>query len=147
MILLTGIRSRELWLTKPEHITTDWFIPAENTNTLSPITIPLNGRTKQLFGQLFNAGMPSTSNRWAIAMRGYSVPFSARVTPHTLRKTLRSHKGYGATYEVAEKCLNHSLSGIHSTYQKNSFLEERRRILNRWTDEVYGKNNIMELVV
>lgn len=43
---------------------------------------------------------------------GVKHGFKNYFTIHTLRKTLRSHIINWAGYEVAEKCLNHSLGSL-----------------------------------
>ncbi len=58
-----------------------------------------------------------------------------RFTPHDLRSTARSHlAALGVHVIVAERCLNHSLGGLISVYDKHDYLTERRTALEIWAD-------------
>jgi integrase len=71
-----------------------------------------------------------------------------RCTPHDFRRTLRTHLDdlkmidpetgarIGVPPHVAEKCLNHSLGRIESTYNKNTLLKQRRAALEAWAEYV-----------
>ena len=51
-----------------------------------------------------------------------------RPTPHDLRRTVRTHlsKTLRVPPHVAEKCLNHSLGRVFSTYDQGDYLDDRR---------------------
>ncbi len=54
-------------------------------------------------------------------------------TPHDLRRTVRTHlSSLNIPPHIAEKCLNHSLGHIEQTYNKYSYLDERREALELW---------------
>ena len=56
-----------------------------------------------------------------------------QVRPHDFRRTVRTHlEKLNIAPHIAEKCLNHSLGAINATYNKNSYLDERREALERW---------------
>jgi integrase len=57
-----------------------------------------------------------------------------RPTPHDLRRTVRTHLGetLGIPWHVAERCLNHSLGKITTTYDVGDYLAERRAALEKW---------------
>jgi integrase len=57
-----------------------------------------------------------------------------RPTPHDLRRTMRTHLGetLGTPWHVAERCLNHSLGKITTTYDVGDYLAERRAALEKW---------------
>ena len=58
-------------------------------------------------------------------------------TPHDLRRTLRTHLSrLGIAPHIAEKCLNHSLSKLGKTYDKHTYLDERREALEKWATVV-----------
>ncbi|MCU7837211.1 MAG: integrase family protein [gamma proteobacterium symbiont of Taylorina sp.] len=152
ILLLTGVRSGELMLAKKEHIDFDrmeWFIPKENTKSYRPeknidtsIIVPLAPYTATLFRELIEisdtdsvATVAKNTLPWAVKAIVTKHGFK-RFTPHTLRKTLRSHIITWTRYEVAEKCLNHSLGQLESVYDR-SMLDERREALTIWSDKVY----------
>jgi len=56
-----------------------------------------------------------------------------RPVVHDLRRTLRTGLGrLGVPPHVAERCLNHSVGEIESTYDTHDYLDERREALARW---------------
>ena len=72
-----------------------------------------------------------------------------RFTPHDLRSTARSHLGaLGVEVLVAERCLNHSLGGLVSIYDKHDYLAERRKALQLWSDkiEVLQKGDVFNVI-
>ena len=153
LLLLTGVRTGELLKAKKEHIdfkVKEWFIPKENTKSWRPEKnvdtgwiVPLTDYTCTLFKQLMetsdngkvvNIGQPTLP--WACRYIVKNHNFK-RFTPHSLRKTLRSHIAGWASFEVCEKCLSHSLGQIAAIYDHGSMLEERRKALQIWSDKVY----------
>ena len=179
ILLLTGVRSAELLLAKPEHIdlnNKEWFIPKEHTKTFNPnkpisdknldssIIIPLSDYLVTLFREL----LEHNQRKYIIHMGGKSIKavgrrlnhVTSRIrenhkiggywTIHTLRKTFRSHISEWATFEIAERCLNHSMGKIAITYNKADDLTERRKVLERWSDYVYrcvyqSTNNVVQI--
>ena len=59
-------------------------------------------------------------------------------TPHDLRRTVRTHLGetLGLPPHISEMCLNHSLGKLVRTYDRGSFVDERRAAMVRWGDLV-----------
>jgi integrase len=58
-------------------------------------------------------------------------------TPHDLRRTLRTHLSrLGVAVHIAEKCLNHSLGRLEQTYDRHTYIDERREALNKWATDV-----------
>jgi integrase len=56
---------------------------------------------------------------------------------HDLRRTCRTGMGMlGVPVHVAELVLGHALSGIVATYDRHSYLAEKRDALNRWAAHV-----------
>ena len=57
-----------------------------------------------------------------------------RPTPHDLRRTMRTHLGetLGVPWHIAERCLNHSLGTITTTYDVGDYVAERRVALEKW---------------
>ena len=55
------------------------------------------------------------------------------VSPHDLRRTMRTHLGkLRIPPHITERCLNHSLGRIVQTYDLHDYLDERREALERW---------------
>jgi len=139
ILILTGVRVGELLIAKKSHVTdSGWFIPAENTKTQTEWLVPISVETKALFDQLpdsmFGIARHTTVNRAITRLREiHDLP---KFTTHSLRKTFRSHIAGMTDYETAEKCLNHSLGGISSRYDKSNRLKERRAVLEAWADRV-----------
>jgi integrase len=166
LLLLTGTISGEFRKAKKESINLDeltWYIPKEDTKTWKPennrdtsIIIPLTEYTALLFRKLMdlsdtdmvvNYGRTLLSENMKNIVKKYNYPYR---TPKTLRKTFRSHIIGWCTYDVAEKCLNHSLGHMAQTYDKNALIDKRRKALNLWSDKVYracysSENNIVQI--
>lgn len=54
-------------------------------------------------------------------------------SPHDLRRTARTWLGkLGVAPHIAERCLNHSVGRIETTYDHHDYLAERRAALNLW---------------
>ncbi len=100
----------------------DWVMPGAKEKT--PITDKAMGRaTRRLFDLTGDDGEPLLN-----------IP---RFTPHDLRRTLRTHLSrLGVQPFVAEKCLNHSLGRIEQTYDKHTYIDERREALEKWANAV-----------
>lgn len=166
LLLLTGTRTGELLLSEKHHLDfnkMEWFIPKQNTKSYRPeknidtsLIVPLTDYTAELFKEL----MERSDDKYFITVARNTLPWAVRsivtkhkfkrFTPHTLRKTLRSHITGWCSFEVAEKCLNHSLGTIAGTYDHGSMLDERRKALTVWSDKVYravygSDDNVIQL--
>jgi integrase len=83
-----------------------------------------------------------TLNRAIAAMFGISQSSDSRVpenemgeiepfVPHDLRRTARTLLSeLGVAPHIAERCLNHKLTGVMAVYDQHDFFEERRIALN-----------------
>jgi integrase len=162
ILLLTGVRSGELRLAQWEHIDFDhatWKIPAGNTKNTRAWTVPLSPQAVDLFKTLQKSAEgsqwvlpsitgegPITDKALARAVKrlfnledaeGNSLLPIANFTPHDLRRTLRTHLSrLGVALHIAEKCLNHSLGRLEQTYDRHTYIDERREALNKWATEV-----------
>jgi len=155
ILLLTGVRSKELLTAEKKHVNLKdktWFIPKENTKSFNikkpeintSIVIPLSDYCIKLFSELMKWSnsdkvtdltyrkLPHVLNNIRVKHK-----FKNYFTIHTLRKTLRTHISGWCSFEVAEKCLNHSMGQIANVYDHGSMLDERRKALNIWSDKVY----------
>ncbi|MBT7435373.1 MAG: tyrosine-type recombinase/integrase [Gammaproteobacteria bacterium] len=152
VLLLTGVRTGELLKAEWQYIDLskkEWFIPKENTKTNTEWTVPLTNEVINLISQLQGIdpdyvfcgknGMLSDK----VTGRAMSRLFESgaltieKVTPHDFRRTVRTHlEKLNVAPHIAEKCLNHSLGAINAAYNKNSYLDERREALERWSEFV-----------
>ena len=63
----------------------------------------------------------------------------ADFTIHDLRRTASTHlneKGFNR--DAIEKCLNHSASGVRAVYNKAEYAEERKKMLQKWSDFIFS---------
>jgi len=164
VLLLTGVRTGELIKARWDNIDfnkKEWFIPKENTKTLEEWTVPLTDETINLLTELQDidpvyvfAGKNGQLSDKVLgrAMRRFfetGVLTIEKVTPHDFRRTVRTHleKNLAIAPHIAEKCLNHSLGSINAIYNKNTYLDERRKALKRWDQFLMLQVNPQENVV
>ena len=172
ILLLTGVRSGELRLARWDHLdfeSATWKIPASNTKNAKAWTLPLSPQVLDLFEKLQKAAegspwvLPSFTGEGPITdkalARGVKRLFRLKdaegnnlllidyFTPHDLRRTLRTHLSrLGVAPHIAEKCLNHSLNKLDKTYDKHTYLNERREALEKWATVVDLAVNPREIV-
>ena len=142
----------------------EWFIPDVNSKTGRGFIVPLTPAVSGWFKQLHtlacssayvlparqvrrrnNHGgeihyepraLNSMLNKLCSKLKEKETPVR-RFTPHDLRSTARSwlsSESINASLLVAERCLNHTLGGLVSVYDKHDYLTERRKVLELWTD-------------
>jgi integrase len=167
LLLLTGVRSGELRLARWEHVDLDnalWKIPASNTKNAKAWSVPLSDTAVTLFEELDDE---SNGSDWVLRSADREAPITdkamaravrrlfslkdkndkqlldiPRFYPHDLRRTLRTHLSrLGVAPHIAEKCLNHSLSKIGQTYDKHTFIDERREALQLWANSIESALN------
>jgi integrase len=144
------VRKTELLAARWENVDLEggtWTLPPEVTKNKKGFVIPLPPTVVGWFRELLLIGGNSP---WVVPGRITLKPRSrstlnealerlgAKIrhfTVHDLRRTARSHLGrLGIDVIVAEKALNHSLGGLVEVYDRGSYLEERRRALELWTE-------------
>lgn len=112
----------------------DYLLSSEEAKTGHIGKQTLSKAVRRMFG--FNAEGKRTIENAVF----FNVPDKNIWTPYDFRSTFRtqitSHKKIKAQYHIAEKCLNHSLGKISKAYDKGSYLEERREVLNIWSEVV-----------
>lgn len=54
-------------------------------------------------------------------------------TPHDMRRTFSTRApDLGIQPHIIERCLNHTMQGVMAVYNRNEYLEDRRRALEQW---------------
>lgn len=164
ILLLTGVRKTELQAAQWSEIDLDkalWTIPADRSKTHRGYQVPLPSAAVECFrglqamagthalvlpqrkgGSRGKATSPGRLNYALAQMAGFKG-----LTPHDLRATMRSYLStLGIDVAVAERCLNHSLGGLLQVYDRNDYLDERRRALEQWAGVVLaaerGENKV-----
>ncbi|MBX3641794.1 MAG: site-specific integrase [Rubrivivax sp.] len=135
-----------------------WTLERNRTKTNSYIEIPLAPQVIQWLDEaivfacgseyLFPArrlirmknGQPRT-NRFEhvspdtlnVALKRLPLDGIAHFTVHDMRRTARTHLGaLGVDPFVAERALNHKLSGTQGIYDRHDYLPQRRQALHLW---------------
>ncbi|NOQ94597.1 MAG: tyrosine-type recombinase/integrase [Methylophaga sp.] len=137
-----------------------WFIPKEDTKTLQAWTVHLNNEAIRLIAELQDIdpiyvfcglkGQLSDKTLGRAMRRLFEMGALdiERVRPHDFRRTVRTHlEQLNIPPHIAEKCLNHSLGAINATYNKNTYLDERREALERWEQFLMLQVNPQENVI
>lgn len=155
ILMATCVRKSELRLAEVEHLDFDkgeWFIPAAHNKTRKAFTVPLAPQVAAWFKELIAGNRGSHLVLPAVHRRGPIAPNTLNeatyrleeelgkdarhFTVHDLRSTARSYltSRLNIDVAVAERCLNHSLGGMISIYDKSDYLAQRRRALEAWAN-------------
>ena len=155
LILLTLVRKRELLTARWEHLDLDagvWSLP--NTKNGKPHDVFLSRQAVDLFEKLklLSAGsafvLPhisrldqpmgdSTLNELVRRMMDRGNVRVAHFTVHDLRRTASTHlHETGFASDVIEKALNHTIGGVRGVYNRATYAEQRRGMLQQWADMV-----------
>jgi integrase len=155
--LSTLVRKSELLLARWEHVdfnAAEWHIPAEHSKTRKPHVVYLSRQVIELFRELESlAGgselvLPSRSSltkpfarnslneALKVALKGTDVP---AFTVHDLRRTAATllHENNWPS-DVVEKALNHTIGGVRGVYNRAEYAEQRREMLQFWSDFLDG---------
>ncbi len=157
LILMTLVRKSELMLAQWKDVHVDegeWHIPVENSKTGKPHIVYLSTQAQTLFKELKPL---ASSSVWVLPGRGtLSKPFANNAlnqalkvslqgqeipafTIHDLRRTastLLHEQGWPS--DVVEKALNHTIGGVRGVYNRAEYAEQRREMLQAWSDYIDG---------
>lgn len=157
LILMTLVRKSELMLAQWKDVHLDegeWHIPVENSKTGKPHIVYLSTQAQTLFKEL--KPLASRSD-WVLPGRGtLAKPFASNAlnqalkvslqgqeipafTIHDLRRTastLLHEQGWPS--DVVEKALNHTIGGVRGVYNRAEYAEQRRKMLQAWSDYIDG---------
>lgn len=155
LILMTLVRKSELMLAqwKDVHLNEgEWHIPVENSKTGKPHIVYLSTQAQTLFKELKPL---ASSSDWVLPGRGtLAKPFASNAlnqalkvslqgqeipafTIHDLRRTastLLHEQGWSS--DVVEKALNHTIGGVRGVYNRAEYAEQRREMLQAWSDYI-----------
>ena len=153
LVILTGSRSLPVRKMCLEEIDGDvWTIPAEKMKgrkgATSDFRVPLSEEALQVIelakpfardGFLFPNSRKGTMSDMTLSRLMERRGMEER--PHGFRSTLRTWlaETTDAPHEVAEAMLGHAAdSGVVRAYRRTDFLEQRRKLAERWADFVTG---------
>lgn len=166
LILMTLVRKLELMLAQWKDVHLDegeWHIPVENSKTGKPHIVYLSTQAQTLFKELKPL---ASSSVWVLPGRGtLTKPFANNAlnqalkvslqgqeipafTIHDLRRTastLLHEQGWPS--DVVEKALNHTIGGVRGVYNRAEYSEQRREMLQAWSDYIDGLAPSANLVV
>ncbi len=155
LILMTLVRKSELmqaqW--KDAHLDErEWHIPVENSKTGKPHIIYLSTQAKTLFEELKPM---ASSSVWVLPGRGsFTKPFADNALNHALKVSLQGQEipaftihdlrrtastllhEQGWPSDVVEKALNHTIGGVRGVYNRAEYAEQRRKMLQAWSDYI-----------
>ena len=152
LLLLLGVRKMELCAARKEEFDLSaavWNLPPAKTG--KPISIPLPPIAVEWLNRLFELSGPSG---WLLPARKMQhrmvphihegtigtalgkvkrlMPDVSAFTVHDLRRTARTLMAeIGIPSFIAERCLNHKISGVEGVYNRHDYFDERRDALNR----------------
>jgi len=155
LLILTGVRSMPLRFCRPEQIDGNvWTIPGEQMKgrkgKTTDFRVPLvpeamaiieqakpHARDGYLFpsikkGVISDATMSRLMERREMAAR-----------PHGFRSSLRDWiaETTDTPHDIAEMTLGHAVGGkVERAYKRTDFLDQRRKLLERWAAHVTGQN-------
>jgi integrase len=133
-LLLTATRRNEAArMTWTELADGVWTIPANRMKAKAEHVIPLSTAAQTILRKGPGAGFVFKAPGGAALRDNPKARFDRACGVsgwrlHDLRRTARSLMSRaGVSADVAERCLAHAISGVRGTYDRHSFLEEKRR--------------------
>ncbi|MBY5717655.1 integrase arm-type DNA-binding domain-containing protein [Rhizobium leguminosarum] len=163
LLILTGVRSAPLRFLRPdEHIQGDvWTIPGEKQKgrkdktpdfrvPLVPEALAIIEQAKALArdGYLFPSVKKGVISDATMSRLMERREMAAR--PHGFRSSLRDWiaETTDTPFDVAEMMLAHKVGGkTERAYKRTDFIEQRRKLLERWANHVTGKSGkLLKLV-
>jgi integrase len=150
LAILTGLRTAEikgaLW---PEfNLGSDkvWALPPERMKMRLPHDVPLSSGVEAVldrarpdrdgdlvFPSIVGAG-DTVLLDYLQGPLGYSV-----FTVHGMRSSLRNWGGKRFSDNVMERVLAHSKGGVEGRYHTDKFFDERREVMQAWSDYCYSE--------
>lgn len=153
LLILTGVRSGPLRHIREDQIDGDvWTVPAEMMKGRKDATaffrVPISTEALAVINQarrLARDGFLFPSVRHGVisdmTMSNYLKRAKLDARPHGFRSSLRDWLAEcaDAPHEVAETILGHTVGGaVERAYRRTDFIEQRRKLMERWADHVTG---------
>ena len=153
LLILTGVRSTPLRTIRLDQVKGDvWTVPGESMKGRKGATedfrVPLSREALRIIElakpHARNGFLFPNNQRGAISDMTLSRHMERRgleARPHGFRTSLRTWlaEATDAPHEVAETVLGHVTdSGVVRAYRRTDFLEQRRKLAERWADHVTG---------
>ncbi|WP_019564389.1 site-specific integrase [Agrobacterium sp. 10MFCol1.1] len=162
LLILTGVRSRPLRFLHVDQIDGDvWTIPGEDMKGRKGKTpdfrVPLTPEALEII----KAAMPISRDGFLFPSIKKGVISDATMSrhmeraemsyrPHGFRSSLRDWiaEATDTPHDVAETTLGHIVGGkVERAYRRTDFLEQRRKLLQRWAKHVTGQNGqVLQLI-
>lgn len=162
LLILTGVRSRPLRFLHVDQIDGDvWTIPGEamkgRKGKTADFRVPLTPEAMDVIksalplardGFLFPSIKKGVISDATMARLMERAEMSYR--PHGFRSSLRDWiaEATDTPHDVAETILGHTVGGkVERAYRRTDFLDQRRKLLERWAKHVTGKGGqVLRLV-
>lgn len=153
LLILTGVRSNPLRHIRLEQIDGDvWTVPAESMKGRKGGTTDFRVPLSREALRIIDLARPHARNGFLFPNRQKGVISDMTLSrhmerrglearPHGFRTSLRTWlaEATDAPHEVAEAMLAHVTdSGVVRAYRRTDFLEQRRKLAERWADHVTG---------
>ena len=153
LLILTGVRSKPLRCIRLDQIEGDvWTVPGESMKgrkgQTADFRVPLSTEAQRIIdlarpharnGYLFPNNQRGVISDMTLSRHMERREIEAR--PHGFRTSLRTWlaEATDAPHEVAEAMIAHVTdSGVVRAYRRTDFLEQRRKLAERWADHVTG---------
>ncbi len=149
-LILTAARTNEVITATWDEIDLDagvWTIPADRMKAgrehRVPLTetavalldaLPRDLKGKYVFIGQTNGGEPLSNMAMTVLLK--RMGRKDGVTVHGFRSTFRTwsaEQNLDIPREVAEAALAHAVGGVEGSYQRGSYFEVRRKLMDRWT--------------
>jgi len=147
VVVLTGARRNEVRCMARSELDLDvelWRIPPERNKSGRAFDLPLTAPVVETLQALprigpmiftLNGKRPMAVHQLIERVRGDSGLIDVRL--HDLRRTLRTGLAeLGVSFEVAERVLNHAMSGLQAVYNRHNYMAEKRTALALWAEHV-----------
>lgn len=162
LLILTGVRSAPLRFLHEEQISGDvWIIPGDamkgRRDATTDFRVPLSPESLEVVrlarlhsrdGYLFPSVRKGVISDMTMSKHMERAKLDYR--PHGFRSSLRDWiaEATDTPHDVAETTLGHTVGGaVERAYRRTDFLDQRRKLLERWARHVTGKGaQILQLV-
>ncbi len=154
LLILTGVRSGPLRFLREDQISGDvWIVPGEamkgRKDATTDFRVPLVDEALKVIEQArryARDGFLFPSVRKGVISDATMSRLMERremeYRPHGFRSSLRDWiaETTDTPYDIAETMLGHTVGGkVERAYRRTDFLEQRRKLLERWANHVTGK--------